>query len=200
MNRTRLNLAVDALSLAAFTAVASTGLVLQWSLPPGSGRLDAVGCSGSPEVLVVWGWSRHQWGQLHTWAVYLLLAILALHVGLHWRWLQATLGRQAPPGSGRRLALGVVALAWLALTALPLLGRPHAVKRPLPEAGGQAFYEQQCLSCHGLAATFPALPAESQAAAARLREAQPAAPHAMLRSLPQAQLEELLRYIQKSRY
>ena len=58
-------------------ALAGTGLLLAFRLPPGSrgGR-----------GLSVLGWGRHDWGDLHTWLSYGFLALMIVHLGLHWRW------------------------------------------------------------------------------------------------------------------
>ena len=60
-----------------FCALSGTGLLLAFRLPPGSrgGRgLSAL------------GWDRHEWGDLHAWISYAFLALILLHMALHWRW------------------------------------------------------------------------------------------------------------------
>ncbi len=128
MARPSLQLAVDSLALVACSFVATTGLVLQTALPPGSGRLEA----GLPErqVLLLWGLSRHEWGRIHLWAAYLLLAILLLHLAMHWKWLLAMLTRKRErKQSGTRFALGCLGLAGLLLSFTPLLGTAHSLPR-----------------------------------------------------------------------
>lgn len=61
-----------------FCGMAGTGLVLAFRLPPGSR-----GGAG----LAVMGWTRHQWGDLHTWLSYAFLGLILAHLALHWRWL-----------------------------------------------------------------------------------------------------------------
>lgn len=128
MARASVQLAVDSLALVACTFVATTGLVLQTALPPGSGRLEA----GLPErqIVLLWGLSRHEWGRIHLWAAYALLAILVLHLALHWKWLVAMLTRKREKKfSGTRFALGCLGLVGLLLAFTPLLGAPHSVAR-----------------------------------------------------------------------
>lgn len=57
--------------------MAATGFLLAFRLPPGSR-----GGGG----LTAWGWSRHEWGDLHTWNSYVFLALSLLHLAIHWRW------------------------------------------------------------------------------------------------------------------
>lgn len=128
MARPTLQLAVDSLALVACTFVATTGLVLETALPPGSGRLEA----GLPDrqILLLWGLSRHEWGRIHLWAAYLLLTILLLHLAMHWKWLLAMLTRKREKKqSGTRFALGCLGLAGLLLSFTPLLGTAHSLPR-----------------------------------------------------------------------
>ena len=52
-----------------FCAMAGTGLLLAFRLPPGFR-----GGAG----LAVMGWTRHQWGDLHTWLSYAFLGLIAV--------------------------------------------------------------------------------------------------------------------------
>ena len=58
--------------------MAATGCLLAYRLPPGSR-----GGGG----LTAWGWSRHDWGDLHLWNSYVFLVLVILHLALHWRWM-----------------------------------------------------------------------------------------------------------------
>ncbi|HQR38099.1 MAG TPA: DUF4405 domain-containing protein [Blastocatellia bacterium] len=111
MNRTKINLAIDAVSFVAFLFLVTTGVLLHFLLPPGSGHWTTV-----------WTLDRHEWGEIHFWIALTLFASLGAHVALHWKWIVCVLkGRQAE-GSGTRLALGTLGLtALIALAATPLL-------------------------------------------------------------------------------
>ena len=72
MKRTRLNFVIDAAAFAVFLFLVSTGMLLRYQLPPGSGGLHGrgVGYGESQQpVLLLWGWTRHQWGEIHYWKV-----------------------------------------------------------------------------------------------------------------------------------
>jgi hypothetical protein len=68
-----------------FCALSGTGLLLAFRLPPGSrgGR-----------GLSAMGWDRHEWGDLHTWISYAFLALILLHMALHWRWFWQVAARR----------------------------------------------------------------------------------------------------------
>ena len=55
-----------------------TGAIMKWKLPPGS---------RGGHGLSLWGWDRHQWGELHFILALILVALLVLHLFLNWRWV-----------------------------------------------------------------------------------------------------------------
>jgi hypothetical protein len=133
MKRTHLNFAIDCLAFAGFLALLSTGLLLQYRLPPGSGSMRGLGAgSGSSwrPITTLWDWSRHDWGQIHFWIAAVLLAVLAAHIVLHWKWIVCVVRGTKSEASGGRFALGVVsAIGLFALAATPLLYPTEATTR-----------------------------------------------------------------------
>ncbi|MCA9260655.1 MAG: DUF4405 domain-containing protein [Planctomycetales bacterium] len=126
MARTSTNMAVDAAALAGMALLASTGFVLVYRLPPGSGGRDHA--SSAPDavakpIATLWGWTRHQWGDLHFWLAMGVLALIAVHLTLHWKWVVSVLQKRGPQQFGRAgLVAGVLGCAGvLALIAAPLL-------------------------------------------------------------------------------
>jgi len=75
MNRNAINFVVDLVSLLALCGLTATGLILAFALSPGAGGLE------------LWGWRRHDWGDLHYYSALVFLPLLVLHVALHWRWV-----------------------------------------------------------------------------------------------------------------
>jgi hypothetical protein len=70
MSRTGFNALVDAVAYAGFTVLATTGIMLRYQMPPGSGGLHGMGNGvggDSRPVTIVWGLSRHEWGSVHYW-------------------------------------------------------------------------------------------------------------------------------------
>jgi hypothetical protein len=82
-----MNFAVDALALVGMVAMAATGLVIRYTLPPGSGGREGGRAS------TLWGLSRHGWGDVHFWIAIGIAAMLLLHVFLHWQWVWKTVLR-----------------------------------------------------------------------------------------------------------
>jgi hypothetical protein len=133
MKRTQLNFAIDVAAFAAFLFLLTTGLLLRYQLPAGSGGLHATGVGrGAAErpVTLLWGWTRHDWGDLHYWIAGLLVAILAVHLVLHWKWIVGIVRGTRSEASGLRFGLGLASLlALLLLAAAPVLAPTESVTR-----------------------------------------------------------------------
>ena len=111
MNRRAINFTVDAVAFGCFVVLTTTGVLMRYVLPPGSGRFTSV-----------WGLDRHDWGALHFWIAAILFGVLAVHVFLHWRWMVSIMRGTPREGSGLRVALGVLGVAAVvALAVAPLV-------------------------------------------------------------------------------
>jgi len=111
MKRVKLNFIVDTLAFAGFVVLTTTGVLMRYVLPPGSGHSSTI-----------WGLDRHEWGGLHFWVSVGFFSILALHLVLHWRWIASVVTGRPREGSGFRAALGLVGLATVvALASAPLM-------------------------------------------------------------------------------
>jgi len=97
---------LNALLWLVFCAMAGTGLLLAFRLPPGSrgGR-----------GLSAWGLSRHEWGDWHTWLSYVFLALILTHLALHWRWFWQVAARKKRWPLLLGFGLGLALLLFLAL-------------------------------------------------------------------------------------
>ena len=92
MRKNTLNFSVDLLTALAILVMVATGLIMEFTLPPGSGSRG----------LVLWSMMRHEWGNIHFWASVALAGILILHVALHWAWVCGTIRRLVHGPSGER--------------------------------------------------------------------------------------------------
>jgi hypothetical protein len=127
------NFTVSAIAFVLFAVLAATGLLMRFVLPKGSG-----------ESLAVWGLGRHGWGGLHFCIAAAMLATIALHLILNWRWIVAVVrGRPRERGIGPRVGAGLAALVvLLGVVAAPFLspvretGSPP--EREMERAGAEA--------------------------------------------------------------
>jgi len=109
MKKATINVWLNILAFINFVALAATGAIMRWVLPPGSGgryahegqglgrgwrggrgALESVGSDESP-IKTLLGWGRHDWGDLHFWLAVLLIVIIILHLILHWSWIRCNI-------------------------------------------------------------------------------------------------------------
>ncbi len=116
MSKNKLNLLIDLLAYLGMVALVSTGLLLMYIMPPGTG-----GCHGEGGARVtLLSLSRHEWGTVHWYAAVALIVVASVHVILHWKWVTNTLGGLLKP-SGATIARGGVR-GPLSLVVLGLIG------------------------------------------------------------------------------
>ncbi len=109
--RKELNFLVDALAFLCFAFMVSTGVILYFLLPPGTG-----------ERLAIWGLGRHEWGDVHFYTSIAFLAVLSIHLVLHWKWIIALIkGRESKYSRERLLCAVLATLALLAIAFAPTL-------------------------------------------------------------------------------
>lgn len=110
-SRTTWNFWLDLVSFIAMLGLAATGVLVRWVLPPGSG-------SGK----VLFGFDRHGIGEIHFWFAAATVALVAVHLLMHWRWVCSVAARPFGGAAASRRARTAWGLAVLAGTALFLAG------------------------------------------------------------------------------
>ena len=111
MKRTSLNLIIDIVAFVGFVLLTTTGVLMRYVLPPGSGHYSTI-----------WSLDRHEWGGIHFWISVVFFLILTLHLVLHWRWIVSVVTGRPRQGSGFRVGLGIIGLtAVVTLAISPLL-------------------------------------------------------------------------------
>jgi len=111
MKRTKLNFIIDVIAFVGFAVLTTTGVLMRYILPPGSGHHTTI-----------WSLDRHEWGGIHFWVSVVFFLILAFHLVLHWKWIASVVAGRPREGSGFRAGLGVIGfITVVALAASPLL-------------------------------------------------------------------------------
>ncbi len=122
MKTSKQNFIIDALAFIFFVFLTTTGIIVHYLLPAGSGHSSAI-----------WGWSRHDWGEIHFYMALGFLLILAFHLFKHWKWIFSLVKGRKRQEKGRRALLGLVGLvAILIIGILPLASpvQKSDTKRP----------------------------------------------------------------------
>ncbi len=81
MSKGKWNFIIDAIMFVLMAAIAGLGLLIKYVLLPGTERWIKYGRSVD---LTFWGLDRHDWGRIHLILALVLVALLALHIILHW--------------------------------------------------------------------------------------------------------------------
>ena len=111
MSRRHIIMLVDLIAFASFVLLTTTGILLHYQLPAGSGRF-----------MDIWGMSRHEWGEWHYWIALVFFSVLSIHLLLHWKAIVTMIKGHSTEENKWRLALGVVGLITIILLAsTPLL-------------------------------------------------------------------------------
>ncbi|MFC1738827.1 DUF4405 domain-containing protein [Planctomycetota bacterium] len=127
MKKAKVNLVIDALLLLCIAAMAGIGLLMKYVLVPGYRRLEIYERNAE---LFFWGLDRHEWGTVHLVIGYIFIALLVLHIVLHWRLIVEIYHQLIP----NRFARWVIALALICLT-IALLVFAYFVKPEVREGG-----------------------------------------------------------------
>ncbi len=121
-SRTLLNFWIDLASLLVLVGLVITGGVIHFVLPAGSGHWQTV-----------LGLDRHGFGDIHFYLALAAIALLAVHLLLHWDWICCVVcraGGQAAPSRRARTVAGVVLVLGLVLiVGGSLLGAASAVEQ-----------------------------------------------------------------------
>ena len=65
---------------------AVSGFVLWLALPQGSGGHGVGRLAGGVES-TFWSLSRHTWIDIHDWVAVAIMAVIVIHLALHWKWM-----------------------------------------------------------------------------------------------------------------
>lgn len=139
MKKSKLNLIIDMLLLLCIAAIGGIGLLIKYVLVPGEQRWEIYGRNVG---LFFWKLNRHQWGTIHLVIGFVLLALLVLHIVLHWSTIVGIYRKLIP----NRLAGWIVAFTLIALTTI-LLTFSCLVKPEILERGQGQGRRASCDLC-----------------------------------------------------
>jgi len=141
MKRAKLNLVIDALLLLCLAAIAGIGLLIKFVLVPGYQRWEIYERNVS---LFLWGLNRHQWGKIHFIIGLVFLALLVLHVVLHWQMIVEIYRRLIPNLFVRWITALVLICATIILFAFSYFVKPEIWVRGRGRGSGLVPCDAKC--------------------------------------------------------
>ena len=122
MKKSKLNLVIDTLMLLCVSASVGIGLLIKFVLVPGYQRWRIYGRNVN---LFLWGFDRHQWGTIHLMIGLTFLALLVLHIVLHWDMILGIYRRLIPNPLARRISVLILVCIMTLLFGFACLVKPE---------------------------------------------------------------------------
>ena len=122
MTKSKLNLVIEGLMLLCMAAMAGIGLLMKYVLVPGQARWAIYGRNVE---LYFRGLDHHQWGTIHFTIGLALIALLILHIVLHWQAILAIYRSLIPSRLVRWIVLVILICLTAVLLAFSCLVKPE---------------------------------------------------------------------------
>jgi hypothetical protein len=123
-NKTKINLVIDAIMLVLLMAIAGLGFLIKYVLIPGYKRNTLY--PGDVELYFL-GLDRHEWGSIHLWLSFVFIALMMLHIVLHWKMISCIFGQMVKGKASRVLVALCTGIMALFLALAPFFVKPDVV-------------------------------------------------------------------------
>jgi hypothetical protein len=122
MDKSKVNLVIDAVMFLCVMAIAGIGCLTKFILLPGK-KTAAV--YGRKVDLFLFGMDRHAWGTIHFIIACVFLGLLTAHIVLHWRTIVTLYSKIIGGKVIRRILAIVIIIIGLFLSVSPLFVKPE---------------------------------------------------------------------------
>ncbi|MBV6518865.1 MAG: DUF4405 domain-containing protein [Candidatus Brocadia sp.] len=122
MDKSKVNLVIDALLFLCVMAMTGIGILMKFILLPGK---DTWAVYGRKVELFLFGMDRHQWGTIHMIIAFVFLGLAALHVVLHWKMIVSSYPRLIGNKVARRIIAVMLVIVALFFVTFPLVVKPE---------------------------------------------------------------------------
>lgn len=126
MSKAKLNLVIDGLLFLNVAAIAGIGLLINYVLVPGFRQWEIYARNVDLRFL---GLERHEWGAVHYVLGVVFLALLVLHVVLHWGMIVSISRKLIPNRLARRIVAAILLVLAVLLMAFPVFVKPDVQER-----------------------------------------------------------------------
>lgn len=114
----KINFIIDVIMLLLMAVLAGVGLLIKYVLLSGENRWIKYGRNVD---LSFWGLDRHEWGAIHLWIAITLVALLVLHIILHWNMIICLYKKIIGNKTGRIICGSALSVITLIFVVFPFL-------------------------------------------------------------------------------
>ena len=125
MDKSKVNLVIDAVMFLCVMAIAGIGLLIKYVLLPGK---ETAAVYGRKVDLFLFGMDRHAWGMIHLIIAFVFLGLLTLHVALHWNMIVPIYCRFIRRKVVRRIVAITIFIGGTFLVVSPFFVKPEIQK------------------------------------------------------------------------
>lgn len=147
MNKSKLNFIIDIFMFICMTLIASIGFLIKFILIPGRESWEIYGKNVD---LLLFGMDRHQWGTIHLYIAFILLALLVLHIFLHWKMIVGLYHKLITSPKIRKISFWIFMSVFIFLIVFPFAVNPKVVDRGL----GKGHYNTRKGNENGIKTTI----------------------------------------------
>ena len=126
MNKSKINLIIDALLFLCVMAITGIGLLMKYVLLPGK---ETATVYGRKVELLLFGMDRHAWGRIHLIIAFVFLGLITLHIVLHWDMIVSIYCRFLGNTAVRRTIAIAILVIGIFLVVAPFFVKPE-VQQP----------------------------------------------------------------------
>ena len=125
MNKSKINLIIDALLFLCVMAITGIGLLMKYVLLPGK---ETAAVYGRKVDLFLFGMDRHAWGTIHFIIACVFLGLLTAHIVLHWNMIVSVYRRLIGSAVARRIVAITIFISGIFLVVSPFFVKPEIQK------------------------------------------------------------------------
>lgn len=122
LEKPKINFIIDSLMFFIMMPLTGIGFLMKFVLIPGKERMAVYGRNVD---LLFLGLDRHEWGTIHLCIAYILGALLAVHIALHFLWISNVLKQLIANRRMKLMAATAFILFCIALLLFPFMVKQH---------------------------------------------------------------------------
>ena len=122
MDKSKVNLVLDAVMFLCVMAIAGIGCLTKFILLPGR---ETAAVYGRKVDLFLFGMDRHTWGTIHFIIACVFLGLLTAHIVLHWNMIVSVYRRLIGSAVARRIVAITIFISGIFLVVSPFFVKPE---------------------------------------------------------------------------